>query len=92
MPKSVMPIVNRQKDTEIEIRRVRIDDIITIVEIEKNSYPDPWSEKMFQIFLQWSKTAKSLVIYVYGQFPTKHKLRTLLLRKNSEKKVLVQNL
>ena len=39
-------------ESEIEIRRVRIDDIITIVEIEKNSYPDPWSEKMFERELQ----------------------------------------
>ncbi|MBI5573693.1 MAG: ribosomal protein S18-alanine N-acetyltransferase [Elusimicrobia bacterium] len=43
-----MPIVNRQKDTEIEIRRVRIDDIRTIAEIEKKSYPDPWSENLFK--------------------------------------------
>lgn len=47
-----MPIVNRQKDTEIEIRRVRIDDISAIVEIEKNLYPDPWSVKMFERELQ----------------------------------------
>ncbi len=39
-------------ESEIEIRRVRIDDISTIVEIEKNSYPDPWSEKMFERELQ----------------------------------------
>ena len=52
MPKSIMPTLNRQKDTEIEIRRVRIDDISAIVEIEKNSYPDPWSVKMFEGELQ----------------------------------------
>ncbi|HAX61958.1 MAG TPA: ribosomal-protein-alanine N-acetyltransferase [Elusimicrobia bacterium] len=47
-----MPIVNLQKDIEIEIRRVRIDDISAIAAIEKNSYPDPWSVKMFERELQ----------------------------------------
>jgi ribosomal-protein-alanine N-acetyltransferase len=47
-----MPIVNRQKENEIEIRRVRIDDIGTIAEIEKKSYPDPWSQNLFERELQ----------------------------------------
>lgn len=32
---------------KIEIRRVRQDDIKTIAAIERVSYPEPWSEKMF---------------------------------------------
>ena len=47
MQKSVI-----QKDAEIEIRRLRFGDISAIVEIEKNSYPDPWSEKMLERELQ----------------------------------------
>ncbi|MDO8734125.1 MAG: ribosomal protein S18-alanine N-acetyltransferase [Elusimicrobiota bacterium] len=47
-----MPIVNRQTENEIEIRRARIDDISTIIKIEKNSYPNPWSVKMFERELQ----------------------------------------
>jgi len=37
-----------KEQNEIEIRRTRFDDIKTITEIENMSYPDPWSEKMFE--------------------------------------------
>jgi len=52
LPKSIMPVVNRQKDTKIGIRRVRIEDIRAITEIEKKSYPDPWSQNLFERELQ----------------------------------------
>lgn len=44
--------VSEAKKNEIEIRRVRIDDISTIVKIEKKSYPDPWSQNLFERELQ----------------------------------------
>jgi len=41
-----------RNNAKIEIRPARIDDINAIVEIEKKSYPDPWSQNLFERELQ----------------------------------------